>query len=118
MDFYKRVEVLGKHIPKGKVSTYGQIALLCGKPNHSRQVGYALKHNKAGVDFPAYRVINGQGFLAGAKAFKTPEMQREMLLLDGIEVSEENRVDLKKYGWKHSLVDAQEFYEMFRQMNI
>ena len=38
MDFYKRVEYVCGQIPYGKAATYGQIALLCGVPTHSRQV--------------------------------------------------------------------------------
>ena len=59
-------------IPKGKVATYGQIALLCGKPKNSRQVGYGLKKNLAGEDVPAYRVVNGKGELSGACHFEFP----------------------------------------------
>ena len=42
MDFYKRLALVGSQIPCGKVATYGQLALLCGRPRNSRQVGYAL----------------------------------------------------------------------------
>ena len=52
-----------RQIPAGKVATYGQIALLCGKPGNSRQVGYALKKGLAGEDVPAHRVVNAAGIL-------------------------------------------------------
>lgn len=39
MDFYKRVEYVCRQVPCGRAATYGQIALLCGMPTHSRQVG-------------------------------------------------------------------------------
>ena len=42
MDFSQRVGIVCRAIPAGKVATYGQIALLCGKPRNARQVGYAL----------------------------------------------------------------------------
>lgn len=32
MDFYKRVGITVRTVPEGRVATYGQIALLCGKP--------------------------------------------------------------------------------------
>ena len=57
MDFYKRTALVCSIIPEGKVSTYGQIALLCGKPKHARQVGYALSRGLAGEDAPAHRVV-------------------------------------------------------------
>lgn len=40
MDFYERVALVCSRIPAGTVATYGQIALLCGKPRNARQVGY------------------------------------------------------------------------------
>ena len=61
MDIYRRMEEVFKRIPDGCVTTYGQVALLCGAPRHSRQVGYALRTNRLG-DVPAFRVINSKGF--------------------------------------------------------
>ena len=49
MDFYERVRFVVNHIPYGKAATYGQIALLCGKPRNSRQVGYALNRHVVSV---------------------------------------------------------------------
>lgn len=46
MDFYQRVGIVCRAIPAGKVATYGQIALLCGKPRNARQVGYALNRGR------------------------------------------------------------------------
>lgn len=45
MDFYQKLRIVCNEIPHGKVATYGQIALLCGKPKNSRQVGYGLREN-------------------------------------------------------------------------
>ena len=48
MDIYRRMEEVFRRIPDGCVTTYGQVALLCGAPRHSRQVGYALRTNRLG----------------------------------------------------------------------
>ena len=45
MSFYDRVYEAVCRIPKGKVATYGQIAMLAGSPRASRVVGYALHVN-------------------------------------------------------------------------
>ena len=82
MDFYKRVGIVCNRIPQGNVATYGQIALLCGKPKNSRQVGYALKMGLAG-DIPAYRVVNARGILSGAFHFEMPDLQKLLLAEDG-----------------------------------
>ena len=99
-DFYKRAAFVCQSIPYGKVATYGQIALLCGKPKNARQVGYAL--NKKLSNVPAHRVVNHQGYLSGALAFQTPDLQVQLLTAEGVQVGEDRRVDLKKYGWQIS----------------
>lgn len=114
-EFYKRVGIVCSHIPAGKVATYGQIALLCGKPRNSRQVGYALKMNLAG-DVPAYRVVNGKGILSGAFHFETYDMQKILLMEDGVEAvwtPDGWKVDLKKYQWKNTMKEAEEFRKQF-----
>ena len=63
MDIYRRIGLVCSRIPRGRVATYGQIALLCGKPGNSRQVGYALKKGLAGENVPAHRVVNAAGIL-------------------------------------------------------
>lgn len=117
MDFYKRVEMVCKMIPCGKVATYGQIALLCGKPRNARQVGYALNRNLAG-EVPAHRVVNGQGVLSGAAAFDYPDLQRRLLNEEDVKVSGNNRVDLDIYGWKNTLEDALKLREQFEREDV
>lgn len=115
MDFYKRVGIVCSRIPAGNVATYGQIALLCGKPGNSRQVGYALKMDLAG-DVPAYRVVNAKGILSGAFHFETYDLQKNLLTEDGVEVvwtPDGWKVDLKKYQWKNTMGEAEEFQRKF-----
>ena len=38
MTFYEKMRLVCLRIPRGKVATYGQIAMLCGKPRNSRHV--------------------------------------------------------------------------------
>lgn len=118
MDFYKRIALVCQQIPYGKVATYGQIALLCGKPKNARQVGYALSHNLAGEDVPAHRIVNAKGILSGAAAFATADLQKQMLEKEGISVSwtEEGwKVDLKRYGWKNTMEDALRLRDEFEK---
>lgn len=88
MDFYKRVGITVRTVPEGKVATYGQIALLCGKPKNARQVGYALNRGLAG-EVPAHRVVNSQGYLTGAASFEHPDLQRMLLEEEEVLVSAE-----------------------------
>lgn len=117
MDFYRRVTIVCQTIPYGKAATYGQIALLCGKPRNSRQVGYALRNNLAG-DIPAHRIVNSQGYLSGASAFFQADTQRKLLEKEGIKVSSDNRVDLEKDGWHNTMDEALTLRKQFEQENV
>ena len=117
MDFYKRVGITVRTVPEGKVATYGQIALLCGKPKSARQVGYALNRGLAG-EVPAHRVVNSQGYLTGAASFEHPDLQRMLLEEEEVLVSAEGRVDMKRDGWKNTLEDALRLKEIFERDGI
>lgn len=97
MSFYDIVYEQVKRIPKGKVATYGQIALMCGSPRASRAVGYALHFNPYPGVIPCHRVVNRFGGLAPAFAFGGKEAQAELLRSEGVEVSDDYKVDLAKY---------------------
>ena len=121
MDFYKRMQLVCKEIPYGKAASYGQIALLCGKPKNARQVGYALRCGLAGDDVPAHRIVNSAGVLSGAQAFATPDMQKKLLESEGVRVVKTDagwKVDLKKYGWENSMDQAECLYELYRELGI
>ncbi len=118
MDFYKRVGIVCGRIPWGKVSSYGQIALLCGMPKHARQVGFALNRGLAGQGVPAHRVVNSKGYLTGAQSFDGPDTQRRLLEAEGIYPDRDNRVDMDRYGWKNTLEDALWFREYFKEQDI
>lgn len=118
MDIYKRIGIVCRHIPKGRVATYGQIALLCGKPQNSRQVGYGLKKGLAGAGLPAHRVVNSRGILSGAAYFDTFDMQKMLLEEEGVKAvwTEEGwRVNLKDYGWNNTMDDAMYLNSLFEQ---
>ena len=120
-DFYKRAAVVCRAIPYGKVASYGQIALLCGKPKNARQVGYALNRDRLGPDIPAHRVVNSRGMLSGAVAFETGDMQRLLLVGEGVRVMWTEKgwmVDLKADGWHNTMDEALRFREIFEEQGI
>ena len=117
-DVYRRIGIVCRQIPAGKVATYGQIALLCGKPGNSRQVGYGLKMGLAGRDVPAYRVVNAAGILSGAAYFDTFDMQKMLLEAEGVRVAWTEkgfRVNLKEYGWNNTMDDARHLKKLFEE---
>lgn len=117
MDFYRRVGTVLRAVPEGHVVSYGQIALLCGCPKNARQVGYALRNDLSG-QVPAHRVVNGQGYLSGAASFDYPGLQRRLLEEEGVKVSGDNRVDLKEFGWKNTLEEAEGFLKEFEREKV
>jgi methylated-DNA-protein-cysteine methyltransferase related protein len=97
-----RIYALVAQIPKGNVATYGWIAERAGLPRGARQVGYALSVLPASHKLPWHRVINAQGrvsFPAGSAAAKR---QYQLLRREGIAIKN-NRIDLKRFGWRLSL---------------
>ena len=73
MDFYKRARIVCLAIPYGEAATYGQIAMLCGKPKNARQVGYALNRGRLGEGIPAHRIVNARGILSGGPLHLRPK---------------------------------------------
>ena len=99
MKFDERVYEYLKTVPKGKVVTYGMIALAIGLPRAARQVGNALHRNPYPVVIPCHRVVNREGRLAPAFAFGGVEVQARLLREEGVEVIN-GFVDLEQYLWR------------------
>ncbi|MGN0570029.1 MAG: MGMT family protein [Candidatus Fimenecus sp.] len=83
-------------VPKGKVVTYGQIAVYLGNKNLARAVGNALHRNPDGDKYPCYKVVNSKGELSRNYAFGGIEEQKKRLEKDGVKVFN-YKVDLEKY---------------------
>lgn len=98
--FYKQVYDLVCEIPKGKVTTYGNIAYLLGKPRAARVVGYALNAlKKTETKVPWQRVINSNGMISFKGDIFRANLQKKLLEQEGIEFDENGKIDLQKYGW-------------------
>ena len=99
MIFKEKVIRIIKSIPYGKVTTYGTIATLAGLPRGARLVGGILHANSEKIDLPWQRIINRHGFIS-TKCLEHPKaLQKVLLEAEGIEVTPDFMVDLKKYGW-------------------
>lgn len=99
MNFNQKVYDFLKQVPKGRVVTYGQIASSVGNPNASRAVGYALHRNLEPIVVPCHRVVFKDGHLALSFAFGGIEQQAQLLKSEGVDVSSDFKVDMKKYQW-------------------
>lgn len=99
MNTFEKIYEQVKKIPRGKVASYGQIALLAGNPRWSRVVGYALHVNPDLDSIPCHRVVTKDGKLSPAFAFGGENMQRQFLLNEGVVFIDENTVDMKASAW-------------------
>lgn len=100
MNTFDKIYEIVKQIPKGKVATYGLVALLAGNPRLARVVGYALHVNPEPGVIPCHRVVNRNGEVSTAFAFGGENMQRILLSEEGIEFTPDGKVDLNIYLWK------------------
>jgi len=88
-----------RKIPKGKVVTYGDIALALGHSKASRAIGNILHVNPEPFLNPCFKVVNSKGELGKNFGSKGGiETQKQRLINDGVEVID-YKVDLNKYRW-------------------
>jgi methylated-DNA-protein-cysteine methyltransferase-like protein len=105
-NFYQQVYAVVRRIPRGKVTSYGRIAQMLGRPRAARAVGYALNALKDKNDDPAYadipwqRVVNSQGRISIVNREYSAQRQVEILREEGVVVSKELRINLDIYLWE------------------
>ena len=102
-NFYRQVYELVAQIPFGRVMTYGQIAVILGKPTAARAVGYALHNLPPDTNVPWQRVLNSQGKISprgAADVLHEPVLQRILLEHEGIEFDAQGKIVLPRYLWE------------------
>ncbi len=98
-EFTEDVIKIISSIPEGKVLSYGMVAALAGKPRGARQVTRTLSSSSRKYNLPWHRVVNSQGKIS----IKDPhfyEEQKQILMSEGVEFSESDRINLDKFRWK------------------
>ncbi|MFC1678116.1 MGMT family protein [Patescibacteria group bacterium] len=87
-----------KKVPRGRITTYQELAKAIGRPRASRAVGNALNKNFFAPKVPCHRVVksNGQiGGYAGGVNQKIELLKKERIIIKG-----EKIVDFKKVLYK------------------
>ncbi|MBI2766201.1 MAG: MGMT family protein [Chloroflexi bacterium] len=98
--FYDRAYDLIRQIPRGKVMTYGHVALTLGAPSAARAVGYALSVLPPGTaDVPWWRVINARGEISLKNRGAAADLQRQLLEREGVVFDVAGKTDLWTYRW-------------------
>ncbi len=92
--FHAKVYEVVRRVPRGKVTTYGDVAGALGSRRVARQVGFAL----AALDLatvppvPWHRVINGQGRLSYRGDVGRGSEQEVRLVAEGVRFDDQGRV--------------------------
>ena len=106
--FRAQVYLIVQKVPRGRVSTYGQIAAMIPPPVgveppqyeriRARWVGRAMRHAPNGV--PWHRIINSQGRISLPAGSRPGSIQRIRLEAEGITFDRRGAVDLKRFQWE------------------
>ncbi|KGL37804.1 cysteine methyltransferase [Listeria newyorkensis] len=94
-EFQQDIYNLVRQIPRGKVTTYGQIAYMLGRPKNSRLVGQAMRLTPSDASIPSHRVVNSQGRLVPGWS-----AQYDLLKAEGIPFTPNGNVRLKNCFWQ------------------
>lgn len=96
---FAAVWALVRRIPKGRVMTYGQIAVLLESRLSPRAVGWAMHGCPEGV--PWQRVVNAKGGCSTDRMPGIPAgLQQAMLEAEGIAFKANGTLPLERYRWE------------------
>jgi O-6-methylguanine DNA methyltransferase len=85
-----------RRIPVGRVSTYGTVARLAGKPRAARAVGNIMREARA-PHVPYHRVIAAGGLIGGYGG--NTNLKRALLTAEGLVVTSTRVKDFNKVKW-------------------
>lgn len=92
--FHERVYAVVSKVPRGRVTTYGDVAARLGLRSAARQVGFALAALPADRDdVPWHRVVTGHGRIAARSDGRQSGEQRRRLVADGCAVDAAGSVE-------------------------
>ncbi|MFP3318789.1 MAG: MGMT family protein, partial [Thermoplasmata archaeon] len=86
INLYNELYSLVKQIPKGRVTTYGDLALALGDIVASRAVGKMLSENPEPMEIPCHRVVMSDGSLGGFTHLEGIIKKIEILRNEGVEI--------------------------------
>ena len=96
-NFDERVWNLIRKIPKGKITTYKEIAKALNTKAY-RAVGQALKRNPNPISTPCHRVVCSDGKLGGygGRSKKGVDKKSKLLKKEGVEIKK-GKINLEKF---------------------
>ena len=99
-NFRTKIEDLILKVPKGRVTTYGDIAALAGQANAARIVGGIAHYGN--VDLPWHRLVNRFGGLASG-FHGGREVQAQLLEHEGITCTNYIVDNFEELRWRPNL---------------
>jgi methylated-DNA-protein-cysteine methyltransferase-like protein len=87
---------LVKHIPRGRVLSYGALARLLRLPGGARTAGRAMAGTPSGQGIPWHRVVGERGKILIREPYAS--LQKKLLESEGVKIIE-SRVDYKRHLW-------------------
>ena len=95
--YRERVYKIVRQIPRGRVMTYGQIAIILGEGYTPRTVGFVM-HGANEEQTPWHRVINSQGRCSTGGVVLPTDKQQRMLEAEGVKFTG-GKCDLEAFAW-------------------
>ena len=98
--FFAKVFEVVKHIPFGRVTSYGSIANYLGSRGSARMVGWAMNASHSAAEaLPAHRVVNRNGVLTGKHHFGNLDIMQQLLENEGAVIENDKIVNFKELFW-------------------
>jgi methylated-DNA-protein-cysteine methyltransferase-like protein len=97
--YRERVYKIVRRIPRGRVMTYGQIAIILGEGYTPRTVGFVM-HGADEKNTPWHRVINSQGRCSTGRLVLPADKQQRMLEAEGVKFAAGGSCDLEVFIWQ------------------
>ena len=96
----REIYAVVRAIPRGRVATYGQVALLAGIPRAHRRVARAMRFCPS--DLPWQRVVGKKDARRAQINIQDPEhaaRQRTLLAREKIVFDANGAISLRRFGW-------------------
>ncbi len=84
-------------VPRGRVTTYKELARAAGRPRAYRAVANALAKNPHPIKIPCHRVVRADGKIGGYKL--GARQKAELLAAEGVQI-ENGKIALSKYKFQ------------------
>jgi methylated-DNA-protein-cysteine methyltransferase related protein len=98
-EFTGRVLAAVRSVEAGRVASYGAVAAAAGRSGAARAVGRVLSALPEGSDVPWWRVVNYRGEITIPRSGHAAALQRALLAAEGVEMDDDGRVPMSRYGW-------------------